>query len=417
MAVRRMTHLNKSFAKNIVSVLVTPLMLGLWLLRRVFVIRVMSTHHQLFGHLSLEPEKYLSARDSQLDLYEIDFVGEKDWKNIRVHDSIKLEKRILDIWTFGRKRNQANRYLVKLWKRQVVWLPSFIIDVLLRSNRIFGERVLSEYRFSTLVSVDRYLDSSGSHIRFRDNEIAQASSMVESLGFSPGSPYVCLICRNQKDSDQGLRNRNIRDFEYSILELVARGIGVIRMGSINDVPLAIEHPLVCDYANSGKRTELLDLYLLANCKFAISTLSGPDATCLAFRRPVLYVDIANYSLCFTGTALTTWVPGVIVDTNTNKKLSLREVFDSGAGWFWRDSQFHERGLDVVRSSPEEIRDYTIDMLNWVDSGESTVDKERQNIYRSTMADAMGDLGEKWHGQINSRMSIPFLTKHGDWFLS
>lgn len=412
-----MAHLSKDFAKNIFSILVAPLMFGLLLLRRVFAIRIMTTHHQLFGHLSLEPEKYLSARESQLDLFEIDFVGEKDWKNIQVHDSIKLEKRILDIWTFGRKQNQANRHLVKMWKRQVVWLPSFIIDVLLRSDRLFGKRVLSEYRFSTLVSVDKYLDSSRSHLRFLDKEIKWASKMFEDLGFSRDTPFVCVIARNQPNSDHALRNRHIRDFECSVLELVSRGIGVIRMGSINGVPLAIEHPLVCDYANSGKRTELLDLYLLANCKFAISTLSGPDATCLAFRRPVLYVDIANYSLCFTGTALATWVPGVIVDTNTNKKLSLREVFDSGAGWFWRDSQFHERGLDVVRSSPEEIRDYTIDMLNWVDSGESTVDKERQNIYRSTMADAMGDLGEKWHGQINSRMSIPFLTKHGDWFLS
>ena len=407
----------KEFIKQLLAVLVLPFMLVLLVARKIVGIRVMTTHQKLLGHLSLEPEKYLTAVDTKTKLYEIDFLGQKEWANIRVRSVPVNSLRTISIWTFSRPREQANGQLVKMWKRELLWAPSYLVDVLLRANRLVGKKAITEYRFSTLISADRHLDDALCHLSFTDKEIRQAEREFDALGLTRGSQFVCLIVREQINSDHGFRNREINDFTEMVSDLAQRGIGVIRMGANSGAPLQVEHPLVCDYANSGKRTELLDLYLLANCKFAISTLSGPDATCLAFRRPVLYVDIANYSLCFTGTALTTWVPGVIVDTNTNKKLSLREVFDSGAGWFWRDSQFHERGLDVVRSSPEEIRDYTIDMLNWVDSGESTVDKERQNIYRSTMADAMGDLGEKWHGQINSRMSIPFLTKHGDWFLS
>ena len=407
----------KSLIKQFLAVLVLPLVLVLLVTRKIAEIRIMTTNQKLLGHLSLEPEKYLTSVDTSTELYEIDFLGEKRWQNIGVRSVPVQSPRIVSIWTFSRPKEQANRQLVKMWKRELLWAPSYLVDVLLRANRLVGKKAISEYKFSTLISADRHLDDSPTHLSFTTEEKRTAEREFGALGLPNDSNFVCLIVRDQANSDHGYRNREISDFADAVFELAQRGVGVIRMGANGGSPLQVEHPLVCDYANSGIRTELLDLYLLANCKFAISTLSGPDTTCLAFRRPVLFVDIANYALCFSGTALATWVPGVIVDKNANRNLSLREVFDSGAGWFWRDSQFHELGLDVGRSSPEEIRDYAIDMLNWVDSGEGTVDHERQSNYRSTMTDAMGELGEKWHGQIKSRLSIPFLMKHGGWFLS
>jgi putative glycosyltransferase (TIGR04372 family) len=393
-----------------------PIILILWLLKPSFRVRVMENHHRLFGHLSLEPEKYLSARDANMELFEVDFAGEKDWKNIRDRDHVNLESTTLDLWTFGRKKDQSNTQLVKLWKRQLNWAPSFLVSMLLGANKLTGKKVISEYRFSTLVSVDQYLDRSDKHLSFTERELRAGWREFESLGLSRDTPYVCLIVRNQPQSDHALRNRVIDDFECAVSELVARGIAVVSMGSHNAAPLHVEHPLVCDYANSGKRNEFLDLFLLAHCKFAVSTLSGPDATCLAFRRNVLYIDIANYALCFSGTRLTTWTPAIIVDTATSTRLSLRQSFATGAGWFWRDSQFEERGYEILRSTPMEIKGYLIDMLQWVDHEKSNVPHDPQSQYRSTMTEAMGELGAKWHGEIRSRISEPFLTQNAEWFL-
>ena len=101
---------------------------------------MMESHRQLFGHLSLEPEKYLSARDTGLKLYEIDFDGEKDWKYIKERESVTLDSRTLDIWTFGRPQDQANTKLVKLWKRQLKWAPSFLVGTLLGANKLTGRK-------------------------------------------------------------------------------------------------------------------------------------------------------------------------------------------------------------------------------------------------------------------------------------
>lgn len=407
----------KTIVRQVGALFGVPIIWILWLLRKRFRVRVMENHHRLFGHLSLEPEKYLSARDAKMELYEVDFVGEKDWKNIKEGDHVTLESTTLDLWTFGRQKDQSNTQLVKLWKRQLNWAPGFLVGILLRANKLTGKKVISKYRFSTLVSVDQYLDRSDKHLSFTDRELREGWREFESLGLSRDIPYVCLVVRNQPKSDHALRNRAIGDFECAVSELAARGIAVVSMGSHNAAPLLVEHPLVCDYANSGKRNELLDLFLLAHCKFAISTLSGPDATCLAFRRNVLYIDIANYSLCFSGTKLTTWTPAIIVDTKTSEKLSLRQSFASGAGWFWRDSQFEEREYEILRSTPMEIKSCLIDMLQWVDNEKDHVLRDPQSQYRSMMAEAMGELGAKWHGEIRSRMSEPFLTKNAEWFLA
>jgi putative glycosyltransferase (TIGR04372 family) len=180
--------------------------------------------------------------------------------------------------------------------------------------------------------------------------------------------------------------------------------------------MKLNHDLVFDYANSGKRSELADIYLMANCRFAVSTMSGPDALALAFRRPVLYVDVAHYGLVFSGTRLTTWVPARLLDIATSKKLSLSEVFSRGVGWYWKDSQFAESAITIEKSTPEEITKYVLGMLERSALGKDVEVPMDQSSYQNQMASAMGDLGYLWHGPVVSRLAPQFLMENSKWFL-
>jgi hypothetical protein len=99
-------------------------------------------------------------------------------------------------------------------------------------------------------------------------------------------------------------------------------------------------------------------------------------------------------------------------------MSLSRVFKSGAGWFWKDSQFRGAGLAVERSSPDEIAKYTQEMILRSKNNFSPIREqcEIQTKYMDAFASAMGDLGEKWHGEVRARMCRNFLETHGDWFL-
>ena len=290
------------------------------------------------------------------------------------------------------------------------------MSALLTANKRLKKPAIIDYRFSTLVSVDRYLDGTTSHLAFSSTERIEAQSALCKMGIDVDRPYVCLVARHGGEHDSSLRNRSIEDFESSVEALTQQGITVVRMGSKDSPPLRSSSPLVIDYANSEHKSELVDIYLLAHCHFIISTMSGPDAMALAFRRPALYIDIAHYSLCFTGSALTTWTPVKIVHETTKQPLSLREVFESKAGYFWKDSQFASAGLEVLRSTPDEIRSYVMEM---VDRQSATADASGsllQAEYRKVMTEAMGELGQLWHGEISSQIPECFLDQNADWLL-
>jgi putative glycosyltransferase (TIGR04372 family) len=306
-----------------------------------------------------------------------------------------------------------------MWRRSINCVPGFVSGMLVRAARTEKLSNVSEYTFSSLLSVERNFDGTPAHLQFSQNEIEKAQQDAGALGINVDRPFVCLVVRNETSASTNseLRSRPISDFTEAVQVLVESGFQVVRMGSTKSPPLQFDHPLVFDYANSGKRTELLDLFLASKCSFGVSTLSGPDAACLIFRKPVLYVDLANYSLCFSGTSLTTWVPARIIDTSTNNALSLRQVFECGAGWFWKDSQFVDAGLRVGRSTASEIAQYVRDMVKKVqDEAAPRPESSMQQSYQLAFASAMGDLGAQWHGQIRSQMSESFLSEHADWFL-
>ena len=415
-------HLSSWFFKALKGLLafaVIPFLALLKLARPRFAIQVMSTNHQFFGHLALEPDKYLSARAANLALQEVEFAGVKHWNNLVGGPMGRSDEQCLTLWNFGGVDVLPNRQLLKMWMRHLRVAPSFVAGTLVRASRIAPNLNVSEYRFSSLLSVDRYLDKSVSNLSFTPEEVRQAEIEMRDGGMNPEIPWVCLIVRSEStsDTDSQLRSRSIDDFVMASESLAEKNLQVIRMGATSSPKLKVEHKNVIDYANLGCRSELLDLYLLAHCTFAVSTLSGPDAVCMAFRRPVLYVDLANYALCFAGTQLTTWVPAVISHISTGERLSLREAFELGVGWFWKDGQYRDAGLTVQQSSPAEIAEYAAEMVEkYVGNNERSV-SPLQREFQRTMAEAMGPLGAQWHGEIRSQMSGGFLQRNAEWFLA
>lgn len=238
--------------------------------------------------MALEPEKYLSALDSRNLLYDIEFHGEKRWENISRGSETLIGPKTFTYWNLGKISNAKNEQLLKMWKRTINILPSFFAETFVNAGRISQLSNVSEYRFSSLLSVDRCLDSSPGHLKFLATELNQAQIELKNIGIDLNKPWVCFIVRSQNeiDTDSGLRSRQVQD----VVLAAQHDVQIVRMGASKTVPFSVGHELVIDYANSVHRTALQDIFLLGKCAFVVSTLSGPDAICMAFRRPVLYID-------------------------------------------------------------------------------------------------------------------------------
>ena len=388
------------------------------LLSGLVTVRTFISNHKLFGHLCLEPEKYLSAKSSELELYEIGFNGEKTPDNIGPIFFPQSKTRwTIDLWSFGRPNSRSNNALVRMWKRELWVVPSFVVDVLLRANGRYRKPPIIDYRFSTLLSSDRYLDHSDAHLRLTVKENQDAQTTLRRMGLQEGQQFACFVVREGDEAESLSRNHSVHDFEAAALALAETGVAVVRMGATNCTPMKLKHDLVFDYANTGNRSELADIYLMANCLFVVSTMSGPDALALAFRRPVLYIDVAHYGLVFSGTSLTTWVPARLKDMTTSNNLSLTESFARGVGWYWKDSQFTDAGIGIDKSSPDEISAYVLEMFESNQATSKTTSHAIEENYQTQMADSMGDLGRLWHGPVRSRLAPKFLEGNSEWFLA
>jgi len=393
----------KTFLQFGLRLLALPVAFIFYLLRKYMVVEFVLPNVTLFGHLALEPEKVLSNIATQGPRP----VGEP--------------KRVL-IWSLGKSKDQVNKALVKIWRRELFVLPSAIVDAMHRASKWLPNFEMRVLQFDKLHENDHVLDSCESHLKFTSSEVKVGEKYLRNVGIEQGKPYICLIVREAAwappttgpSSSGTLRSRSFEDFLLAADALANLGVAVIKLGAAGTFKTA--GTKIIDYANSKDKSEFLDVYLPAHAKCVVSTMSGPDAVALVGRVPVLYVDIAQYSLCFAGTRLVTWVPARLISQKLGRALSLSEVFESGAGRFLGSSAFEQAGIKIEQSSPEQIRDYCLDFYQSL-TNQKLDDGPMQNLYREKFHTLLSKNSVAKLAPFSSKLSPLFLEKYGDEFLA
>jgi len=118
---------------------------------------------------------------------------------------------------------------------------------------------------------------------------------MKALGLRAGGWFVCLHVRETGFWKEGIssvdkpRCANITNYKLAIQAVLDAGGAVVRMGDPSMTPLEF-WPGVIDYAHSVVRSDWLDVYLAASCRFMMATNSGVIWMAKLFGRPVLGSD-------------------------------------------------------------------------------------------------------------------------------
>ena len=389
----------KKIAKIFLQIPALLVLIVLWILRPVVKIELCIVAFHRFGHLALEPEIYLGELEIR--------AAQRDRGRFPI---------TVQWWSLGPKNKQANRYLATKWKQAIRVIPSWWIDALHSVGTKMSVLRLAEPHMSIRGSLNS-LDRTDAQLELTDTEIAEGMSQLRAIGVNPDHPYACLVVRDggyyaslgEKESDgYSFLNFDISTFEQAALSLVQRGYQVVRMGAGSAATFGAGHPLVFDYANSNLRSEFLDIYIAATCSFAISTQTGPDAVCLAFRRPVCYIDVTRFSQFFFGTKLAWWNPAELWQGNS--RLTLRDILRGPIFWIKDPNDFIREGIRQVRSSAERI-DHLV--MSFVDAFENNVNRsneidEKVHSVRNIIARETGDRGKSEFGEINAVLNSGFV---------
>ena len=197
--------------------------------------------------------------------------------------------------------------------------------------------------------------------------------VFDQLGIPRDSWFVTLHVREGDSTPVTRSNSNAKIDTYlgAIKTITDRGGWVIRMGHAGMTPLP-DLPRVIDYANSHHKSDWMDVFLWASCRFLIGTGSGPLSVPPTFGRPVLYTNCSHIGLNvnFSNSLL---LPKLFWSNKYNRLFTFRELLKSPMGWTFSRNFPGCGDCTIIDNSPEEIEAAVGEMLeltekltNWND---------------------------------------------------
>lgn len=195
---------------------------------------------------------------------------------------------------------------------------------------------------------------------------------LQKLGITDGASFICFHARDTAYLDTvfpncnwswhylDYRNSSVHNYLPAAQELVHRGYFMLRMGAAVKEALTINNPMIIDYAIKG-RTDFLDIYAGAKCRFFICDSSGISSVPTVFRRPIAWVNYIPLGNMPTGGAPALLIPKKLWLRNERRFLTFREILDSDIKKFSWTENYEQLGIELVENTPEEITALALEM--------------------------------------------------------
>lgn len=236
-------------------------------------------------------------------------------------------------------------------------------------------------------------------IPFLPGETTEALAWLRGKGWKDGEPFVCLLVRDsaylanvlldgspeayELTAYHDYRDSDIDTYIPAIQWLSEQGVWVIRMGKLMRKPLPTGMDHVIDYAFDAEKSDLLDIWLFANCSGCISTGTGPDMVSLAYGVPLLFVNAVPLG-GFWSFARNIWVPKPLRWVTSERLLSVREQLLNSS---MMGTEFEAAGISIVDLSSEDILASVQEFWQrhigmWTDAPD---DEQRQRAFHDELA--------------------------------
>ena len=203
---------------------------------------------------------------------------------------------------------------------------------------------------------------------------SRGKDVLKKWGVPDGAWFVALHVREYNShtpNHNRLRaapNADIGTYMPAIRAIIARGGWVIRMG---DPSMSVLQglPGLVDYANSADKSEWMDVFLWAACKFFIGTSSGPLTVPASFGVPVLYTNCCGIGFSpALGRSL--MLPKLFYSKYEKRLLTVEEILAGPSGW---TVVIPEDDIELRDNLPEEIQAGVEEIFSLLNEGSEAFD--------------------------------------------
>lgn len=229
---------------------------------------------------------------------------------------------------------------------------------------------------------------------------------VRESGFKTG---VRVDSRRYADVDAH-RNADVDTYLLAVESIVARGGWVIRMGDPTMKPLPPMEQVI-DYAHSDVRSDWMDVFCSAQCRFCMATSSGLPAVSIAFGVPLVQTNYLPLSTLILPEQ-DIFLPKLCRSVKNGRYLSFTDMLSPPLSTSLVRTGYELAGVEIVDNTPEEINDAVLEMLASLDGTLSYTkdDEQLQERFKSLTATCGTLIGQKDLG-FNCRIGKDFLRKY------
>ena len=249
-------------------------------------------------------------------------------------------------------------------------------------------------------------------LKLTESHAARGEEALRKLGVPTGAWFVCVHSREpgytpKSDPSFLHRNSSIDSYRLAMQEIVARGGWCMRMGEPSSPPLQPTQGVI-DYRHSPLRSDWMDVFLCARCRFFLGSSSGLFLVSSVFGVPAALAHMAPMAAAYSVGPNDLSIPKLIADVN-GKVLPLAQAFESGAARYFKTATFDRSGLQAVENSAEEIQGLVIEMIERLEARAkySAEDEHLQGAFRSLFRSNDYSYGSA------ARIGRDFLRRHAD----
>jgi putative glycosyltransferase (TIGR04372 family) len=240
-------------------------------------------------------------------------------------------------------------------------------------------------------------------------DLERGKRCLKEFGVPTGAWFVCLHCRQDGYVDgeyQSYRNADINSFIPAIEAIIQRGGWVILMGDAKSMKLPPMEGVI-DYAHGNDKSDWMDIFLCAGCKFFLGTSSGLSAVAHVFGVPVVSTNAAPLSMLDGYRSGDLSIQKLIWSNEYKRLLKFRDIFYSNISNFRFDNLYYEANVKVVDNDSEEIKQVVLEMMDCIDGKciYSVEDEQLQKKFKSMMRPVHYSFGTI------SRVGRDFLRKY------
>ncbi len=313
----------------------------------------------------------------------------------------------------------ANPCLLDYWRRHMTVVSNPIAVALLspmRKRRSVwvdaGRYVVSKKKAAACYATYAAWGDRPPILELDPEHRARGEEALRKLKIPSGAWFVCVHSREpgytvKDDALHAYRNSSIDDYRLAMQEIVARGGWCVRMGDPSGAAFEAM-PGVVDYAHSPLRSDWMDIFLCARCRFFLGSTSGLFLVSSAFGIPVALAQMAPLGAAWALAPMDLSIPKLVADLQ-GKCQPFRRVFEFGAARFRSTEAFAREKLQVIDNSGEEIRDLTVEMLDRLEGRAhyDANDERLQDEFRGLLTPSHYSFGSV------ARIGRDFLRRHAD----